>query len=380
MPGIYLVREDGSLVEMSETPYDSEDLLQELLAKYPNILGGDQMDSGSPRRWLLVTREAGVPDAQDGGDRWSLDHLFLDQDAIPTLVEVKRSTDTRIRREVIGQMLDYAANAVAYWPIETLQAAFRARCVSENLEPAKALEDFLGPQDATEFWQKAKTNLQARRVRMVFVADVIPTELRRVVEFLNEQMDPAEVLAVEVKQYLGEGKLRNLVPRLIGRTEQAQQKKAAGDSEVRQWDESSFFAVLAERGDATGARVARALLDWGVRTMSQIWWGKGKKTPSFVPFLDVGDESFYPINVSTGFKTPQVEVGFGHMRVPPFETPEGRARLLQRLAEVPNVKVEDDWVGRYPNIPLASLSSDASLTKFLEVLDWSVKEVRNHEA
>ncbi len=104
MPGIYLLREDGSLVEMSETPYDSEGLLQELLAKYPNLLAGDQMDTGSPRRWLLVSREAGVPDRPDGGDRWSLDHLFFDQDAIPTLVEVKRSTDTRIRREVIGQM------------------------------------------------------------------------------------------------------------------------------------------------------------------------------------------------------------------------------------------------------------------------------------
>jgi hypothetical protein len=36
----------------------------------------------------------------------------LDQDAILTIVEVKRSTDTHVRREVVGQMLDYAANAV----------------------------------------------------------------------------------------------------------------------------------------------------------------------------------------------------------------------------------------------------------------------------
>jgi len=54
----------------------------------------------------------GVPSIDGGGDRWSADHLFLDQDAIPTFVEVKRSTDTRIRREVVGQMLDYAANAI----------------------------------------------------------------------------------------------------------------------------------------------------------------------------------------------------------------------------------------------------------------------------
>jgi hypothetical protein len=47
--------------------------------------------------------------------------LFLDQDAIPTLVEVKRSTNTDIRRKVVGQLLDYAANAVAYWLVEVLR-------------------------------------------------------------------------------------------------------------------------------------------------------------------------------------------------------------------------------------------------------------------
>jgi hypothetical protein len=48
------------------------------------------------------------------------------------------------------------------------------------------------------FWSRVKTNLQAGRIRMVFVADEIPIELARVVEFLNTEMDPAEVLAVEV--------------------------------------------------------------------------------------------------------------------------------------------------------------------------------------
>jgi hypothetical protein len=55
------------------------------------------------------------------------------------------------------------------------------------------------------FWAMVKTNLQAGRVRLIFVADVIPPELRRIVEFLNAQMDPAEVLALEIKQYVGEG-------------------------------------------------------------------------------------------------------------------------------------------------------------------------------
>ncbi|MGH3188584.1 MAG: hypothetical protein ACRDOL_15190 [Streptosporangiaceae bacterium] len=50
--------------------YESEELLQRLLAKYPNLLAGDQL-AGSPRRWLLVKREAGVPGREAGGGRWS---------------------------------------------------------------------------------------------------------------------------------------------------------------------------------------------------------------------------------------------------------------------------------------------------------------------
>ena len=104
--GIFLIQDGGKLVRMEEAAYDSEDLLQGLLEDYPDLLAGDQMESSDPRRWLLVCREMGVPDEEQGGDRWSVDNLFMDQDAIPTLVEVKRSSDAPIRPEVVGQMPD----------------------------------------------------------------------------------------------------------------------------------------------------------------------------------------------------------------------------------------------------------------------------------
>lgn len=40
---------------------------------------------------------------EGGGDRWSLDHLFVDQDGIPTLVEVKRGTAIQIRGRWSGR-------------------------------------------------------------------------------------------------------------------------------------------------------------------------------------------------------------------------------------------------------------------------------------
>jgi hypothetical protein len=86
--GIFLLSGE-KLVEMREQAYDSEDLLQELLAKYPDLLAGDQL-AGSPRRWLLVKREAGVPDREAGGSRWSLDHLFIDQEALAEAMRAAR--------------------------------------------------------------------------------------------------------------------------------------------------------------------------------------------------------------------------------------------------------------------------------------------------
>ena len=214
---------------MNEQAYDSEKLLQGWLAKYPALLVGNQMDAKEPRRFLLIEQECGVPAEEQGSDRWKIDHMFLDQEAVPTIVEVKRSSDTRIRREVVGQMLDYAANATKHWPASKMRQQFAATCTSNGCDPEEKLEEFLaGELDPDEFWQMADNNLKERRLRLLFVADTIPTELRNIVEFLNEQMDHTEVLAIEIKHYVSGHGLRSLAPRVIGQTAKAQGVKSAG--------------------------------------------------------------------------------------------------------------------------------------------------------
>lgn len=223
--GIFHINKNGKFQEMHETPFPLEIDLQNLLAQYPDLMPGKLVDPTSPRRWLLITPEALIPSDKDSRGRWELDHLFLDQDAIPTFVEVKRGEDTRIRREVVGQMLDYASHAVAYVSVETFIANFEKTCEHDSTDPDMVITNFLGEgADVGEFWMKVKTNLQAGKIRMIFVADSIPSELKRIVEFLNSQMDPAEVIAVEIKQYLAEDGSKTLVPRIFGQTEKAQSK------------------------------------------------------------------------------------------------------------------------------------------------------------
>ena len=373
---IYLLNGESKLIAMEESPYDSETLLQKLLADHPDLLAGDQINDEEPRRWLLVTREMAVPGEQDGSGRWSLDHLFLDQDAIPTLVEVKRSSDTRIRREVVGQMLDYAANAVAYWPVEEVRARFESRCKDEGIDPEAELSDFLGEgQDAPSFWQQVKTNLQAGRVRLIFIADEIPPELRRVVEFLNSQMDPAEVLAVEVKQFVGEN-LKTLVPRVLGQTETARQKKSADRGEKRQWDEASFFDALRQRRGEQEAAVARSLLAWAKKHGLRTWWGEGKKDGSFFPMYD---NRFGPNFLFSVWTYGRVELQFQHMRRPPFSATEERKALADRLVAIEGVSISKSALSKRPSFGLGLLTDQGYLDKFLEAFDWVLTEIKKVE-
>ncbi len=188
---IFIIRE-GNIVRLEARPYESEDVLQEMLASFPELIG----DAGQSNGLLLIKREKTVPDEDGGSARWSLDHLFVDENGIPILVEVKRASDTRARREVVAQMLDYAANGVAYWPAAEFIEEFEMSCRADGIEPDERLSQFLGDElEGEEFWQRVEANLKAGRIRMVFVADVISKELRRIIEFLNEQMRPAEVLA-----------------------------------------------------------------------------------------------------------------------------------------------------------------------------------------
>ena len=111
---------------------------------------------------------------------------------------MKRAVDTRLRREVVGQLLDYAANSVAYRQAGTISAAFAATCEANGQDADATLAAFLDGGNADTFWAQVDANFAAGRLKLVFVADVIPRELARIVEFLNEQMQ-ADVRAVELK-------------------------------------------------------------------------------------------------------------------------------------------------------------------------------------
>lgn len=372
--GVFLIQQDESLVAMTEQSYMSEDMLQVLLAKYPDLLAGDQMDVEVPRRWLLISRETAIPIGEGSAWQFALDHLFIDQDAVPTLVEVKRAVDTRTRREVVAQMLDYAANANAYGPVKPLAAQFEERCLADGLDPEAEIKERLGEGiDPADLWERASTNLSAGKMRLVFVADKIPPELQRIVEYLNMQMRETQVVAVEIKQFVG-GDLKTLVPKVIGLTEEARARKTTAQA-GHAWDETSFFAGLAAN-DPDAVPVARRIYDWATRSMPESRWGHGTSQGTFS--LGLRHKGlWYPVIAL--WTDGSVSFQFSFLAAKPaFDQVEMRLELLHRLNEIPGVDLDESAAETpvSPNVRLSVLAEEGAIEKLFATLEWFAGAVR----
>lgn len=236
---IYVRNEAGGLEPLMEERFNTEDDLQALLAEHPELLEGTQIQPDNPRRWILITREQGIAFTDDAAARWSLDVLVIDQDATPTLVEVKRGDNSQLRREVVGQMLDYAAHAHLVSVGKMSETFMKQPNAYERL--CKLLDD---PEpNIDQFWEDVAENFKDRTLRLLFVADAIPDELAHIVEFLNEKMPDIQVLAVEIKQFPGET-TQTLVPRVIGRLAKSRARSASGGSTRRQLTQDLLLEEL----------------------------------------------------------------------------------------------------------------------------------------
>jgi hypothetical protein len=373
-PGVFVLTGPSALIAMQPASFTSEDDFQDLLARFPELLSGDQIDSVNPRRFLLVAREHPIADELGATARWSLDHLFLDQDGVPTLVEIKRGTDTRIRREVVGQMLDYAANAILHSPMEELRERFGARCVASDKNPIEVLSEFLGTDAEPDiFWEKVGANLQASRVRLLFVADRIPPELRKIVEFLNSQMKTTQVLAIELRQFQGGG-LSMLAPIVLGQTQEAIDSKSATSAKPRKlWDETRLLERLEAIDEPSRASGAKLVIEWIKAKSDRVVFNDAPCYGCIGAEFKTDSEPCTPVRLWTDGS---VQINFVQLaRTKAFAETSARLSLLNRLNAIPGVTLKAESLEKQPSFSAAALNADQGVA-FFEIMDGVVERLR----
>jgi hypothetical protein len=181
--------------------FDAERSLHDLVEEAPQLLPL----SGSPRL-VIVGREVGV-----GGG--SADLLAVESDGRLVVVEIKLAKNAEARRAVVAQILAYAA-FLQTLDVESLERDVLGRHLRErgfgSLAEAAASVDQERAFDERAFTDELDASLASGAFRLVLVLDTAPTELVRLVGYLEQMVSDLVIdSAYEV------GGSRILVPQRI---------------------------------------------------------------------------------------------------------------------------------------------------------------------
>jgi hypothetical protein len=227
---------DGKWAEPSSHGYADESSLQALLAEHPTLLPGVVGESAVCREF-----QSGVGPA---------DIVIVDAESSITLVECKLAANREVRREVIGQVLDYASR-LWQMPLDDFLGQWQAR-------GGTPMADVLGDAQDTGL-AALGSNLRAGRFRIILAVDSINDDLMRIVSYLNSVTNAdTSVVAVEFRK-MTYGDTEILMPRSFG-AELAEEKAVRGSTTRRQWTVDEYLAWCVEH-DPSGGDVVKAMLD-----------------------------------------------------------------------------------------------------------------------
>ncbi len=231
-----------------------EDGLQRLIEQYPQVIPGFQIEPGgeAPPQFVLLCREMPV-------GSWSLDFLLVDQHAIPTLVECKLVENPESRRAVVGQIIEYAANAAGAWGEGKLREKAAEYWSRKGRELNEVLNELFDDDDldADAFWEDVEANLHQGKMRLIIVTDEFRPEVRRIIEFLNAETRNIEILGLEIRCYGGNDASLVLVPRLVG---QSTDKPPVRKS--KKWSFSELQVIYKELPNSTLGKRFLKVLEW----------------------------------------------------------------------------------------------------------------------
>ena len=188
-----------------------EGWLQKLMFEQPQILPINNLDPGYGPL-VPIGREIGTAAGP-------IDNLYVSPSGLLTVVEAKLWRNPQARREVVGQIIDYAKE-LNRWSFEDLDAATLKACgrklwdlVSDSSEPVL---------DEARFVDAVSRNLKAGRFMLLIVGDGIREEMERMADFLQDTPQLRFSLAlIELQVYrLPEPEQLLVTPVIVSRTKE----------------------------------------------------------------------------------------------------------------------------------------------------------------
>lgn len=340
MPRLVVLGDDG-ISPLKEEAFLDEAALQRLLEEHPELIALDDVDpTASPL--IPIGRE--IPLSGQ-----SLDLLFIDLSGKLTAIEAKLRRNSQVRREVVGQVLEYGAY-LSNWSVEDAErqatrylsdsrtpARFRSQSLYEALSQVGAPGPTEEATDEDEMRSKIVDSLARGDMRLIIAVDRIVDPLRRLVTFLNSATRFGMFL-LEVQEYRSPDGMRIASMNIYGG---ARPKQAGGGAG---WDETRFVETLRAHASSASADIVRELYGFIQEQADSVVWGTGAAQGSAGFGIRLGGDRFVLFGVNT-----KGEIYFSTGAVNKRAPREARADLLEALRsfeiDAPDELLEaDHWL------------------------------------
>jgi len=395
-----VVADDGTTHKLTRVPFDErtvqEGWLQDLLERHPELLPVEDIEPAFAPL-IAIGREVGTPVGP-------IDNLFINPDGYVTLVETKLWRNPEARRQVVGQIMDYAKE-VSLWDYEQLDGHIRAAARQRRKQDAGPFEmakasSAAADLDEAQFVDRVTRNLRRGRLLLIIAGDGIRESVEAMAEYLQQTPQLQFTLAlVELLTYeLSPGSAALLVvPQVVARTREITRAvvrvEGTGIESVHidvdastlapretyqrsTLAEEDFFDILGQHVADEEIKVARRLInDLGNMGLEIDW-----KQSSFSAKLADPNASGRRLTMLLLSKQGQLSVGWLPGQLVELGLPE-RIGLdyYQRAAGLfDNCQVRKNPAGGFAwsrSIPLSELAE--AYDGFLEILSDSIDRIRS---
>ncbi len=206
-----IVDRNGKTISPEIKPIPSEKWLQQFLPTCPDALPVADIDSNYSDL-TYVCNEASIKTSKKGTGH--VDLIFISKSGRLVLVETKLHRNPESCREVLGQLLDYAANIRASgWDYSSINDLYGKSDLYADMK--KRFKDL---PDENTFIQNVNSYIKHAEFLMLIVGDTIRPTVENIAAFVNSPIDMKYKLALcEIKTYaLGDKFL--VIPQLTTNT------------------------------------------------------------------------------------------------------------------------------------------------------------------
>lgn len=352
--------------------WQDEKSLQQILSQNPTMLPG-----------ITSTDAAAIEEFPIYGSG-RVDILAVEPDGTLTLCEVKLRRNPEIRRQVLGQVLAYAAGLTAM-TYDEVDREFAARSDSASLA-SHVLGTEADPSDIASFKAAVMARLRSGSFRLVLAVDELTDELKSTIDYLAAHSSASmELVAIEVA-YASDGEVEVLVPRVWGASSAPQTGTARTSSSSASTripiDEAGPIVGAAELASPGAGPLVDRLLDELSPVISYLYVGDGDPTSEqgCVVIADAPVRT-QPLAIRPALRSPGIRICFDWMR----RLGDDRLRrLLAALTEHPSLQpvltgVLDAKFRKRPLIPFSTLGEDGVLDVVIESILQALRPIEDGE-